>query len=234
MSGRQARVLVVEDEENIRQLVVLGLRYEGFEVAGAVDGKDALAQVAGFRPELIVLDVALPDLSGFEVCRRLRARGDEVPVVFLTARKALEDKLTGLTIGGDDYLTKPFSLHELHARIRVVLRRMRSDPETAQDRLRVADVELDGDTHEVWRAGTPLQLTATEFRLLRFLLANAGRVVSKAQILDDVWEYDFNGTAAIVETYIYYLRRKLDKLGPPLIHTVRGVGYSLRPPVEPS
>jgi two-component system, OmpR family, response regulator len=181
MSGRSVRVLVVEDEdeESIRRLVVLGLRYEGFEV-----------------------------------CRRLRADDDQVPVVFLTARTAIEDKLTGLTIGGDDYLTKPFSPHELHARIR----------------LRVADVELDGDTHGAWRAGMPLRLTAKEFRLLRFLMANAGWVVSEAPILDDVWEYEFDGTGAIVETYIYYLRRKLDRLGGPLIRTVRGVGYSLRPP----
>jgi two-component system OmpR family response regulator len=234
MSGRSARVLVVEDEESIRQLVVLGLRYEGFEVAAAVDGKDALAQVTRFRPELIVLDVVLPDLSGFEVCRRLRADRDPVPVVFLTARKGIEDKLTGLTIGGDDYLTKPFSLHELHARIRVVLRRTRPDPQPVRDRLRVADLELDGDTHQVWRAGTPLRLTAKEFRVLRFLMANAGRVVSKAQILDHVWEYEFDGTGAIVETYVYYLRRKLDQLGPPLIRTVRGAGYSLRPPGERS
>jgi two-component system, OmpR family, response regulator len=223
-----ARVLVVDDEEAIRDLVAIGLRYEGFEVTTAASGHSALEQAERFRPDLIVLDVMLPDLDGFEVSRRLQAAGARAPIVFLTARKAMEDKLTGLTIGGDDYVTKPFSLQELHARVRVVLRRTR--PATVEAaRLRAADVELDDEAHEAWRAGRRLELTPTEFRLLRYLAANAGRVLSKAQILDHVWDYSFDGSGAIVETYVYYLRKKLDALGPPLIRTVRGVGYTLRP-----
>jgi len=220
-------VLVVEDDESIRDLVVMGIRYEGCDVAASAGGQAALSEAASFMPDLIVLDVMLPDVDGFEVCRRLRAAGCAAPIVFLTARRGLDDKLTGLSIGGDDYLTKPFSLQELLARIRVILRRCGQADQTPR-RLRAADVELDEETYEAWRAGTPLRLTATEFRLLRYLMANAGRVVSKDQILDQVWNYGFDGTGAIVETYVYYLRRKLEVLGPPLIHTVRGVGYSLR------
>ncbi len=230
-SNDSARVLVVDDEPNITDLVTTALRYEGFEVASAHDGREALAAVDSFRPDLIVLDVMLPDLDGFEVQRRLLDRGRPTPVVFLTARDATEDKVRGLTIGGDDYVTKPFSLDELVARIRSVLRRVRGSAPVA-DRLRFADLEMDEDAHEVWRGGRSIELTATEFSLLRFLLMNPRRVLSKAQILDHVWHYDFGGDPAIVETYISYLRKKVDAVEPHLIHTVRGVGYVLRLPPE--
>jgi two-component system, OmpR family, response regulator len=223
----EARILVVDDEAYITDLVRMALRYEGFEVATAATGQEALTVAGAFRPDLVVLDIMLPDMEGLEVCRRLRADA-EVPVVFLTARDATEDKVAGLTVGGDDYVTKPFSLEELVARIRAVLRRTR--PEPSPGRLAFADLELDEDTHEVWRQGAPIQLTATEFKLLRYLVRNARRVVSKAQILDSVWHYDFGGNDNIVETYVSYLRRKVDRFRPPLIHTVRGVGYSLRLP----
>jgi two-component system OmpR family response regulator len=229
--GGPARVLVVDDESNITDLVSTALRYEGFDVATAHDGRQALSAVETFRPDLVVLDVMLPDLDGFEVQRRLLDRGRPLPVVFLTARDATEDKVRGLTIGGDDYVTKPFSLEELVARIRSVLRRVqRSTPAT--DRLRFADLEMDEDTHEVWRGDRAIDLTATEFSLLRYLLMNPRRVLSKAQIVDRVWEYDFGGDPAIVETYISYLRKKVDAEEPHLIHTVRGVGYTLRLPRE--
>lgn len=224
----KTKVLVVDDEPNITDLVATTLRYEGFDVQAAADGRSALALTETFRPDLIVLDVMLPDLDGFEVVRRLRNERCAVPVLFLTARDAVEDRVRGLTTGGDDYLTKPFSLEELVARARAILRRMEHAPETAK--LAFADLELDEDTHEVWRAGMPLELTATEFNLLRYLLANARRVVSKTQILDHVWNYDFGGDANIVETYVSYLRKKVDAVDPPLIHTIRGVGYSLRLP----
>jgi two-component system OmpR family response regulator len=227
----QARVLVVDDESNITDLVTTALRYEGFEVASAHDGREALAAVDSFRPDLIVLDVMLPDLDGFEVQRRLLDRGRPTPVVFLTARDATEDKVRGLTIGGDDYVTKPFSLEELVARIRSVLRRVQGSA-PVDHRLRFADLEMDEDAHEVWRGGRSIELTATEFSLLRFLLINPRRVLSKAQILDHVWHYDFGGDPAIVETYISYLRKKVDAVEPHLIHTVRGVGYVLRLPPE--
>jgi two-component system OmpR family response regulator len=222
------RVLVVDDEEYITDLVGTALGYEGFEVDVAGSGRQALLEASSFRPDLIVLDVMLPDLDGLEVCRRLRSEGARVPVIFLTARDASEDAVKGLTVGGDDYVTKPFSLQELIARVRAVLRRTRPDP--AGTRLVCADLVLDEDSHEVERAGVPVDLTATEFKLLRYLLVNAGRVLSKAQILDHVWRYDFNGNDNVVETYISYLRKKVDALGPPLIHTLRGVGYTLRPP----
>ncbi len=228
-SNDSARVLVVDDEPNITDLVTTALRYEGFEVASAHDGREALAAVDSFRPDLIVLDVMLPDLDGFEVPRRLLDRGRPTPVVFLTARDATEDKVRGLTIGGDDYVTKPFSLDELVARIRSVLRRVRGSAPVA-DRLRFADLEMDEDAHEVWRGGRSIELTATEFSLLRFLLMNPRRVLSKAQILDHVWNYDFRGDDNIVESYISYLRRKVDNVQPRLIHTLRGVGYVLRKP----
>ncbi|HEY7761740.1 MAG TPA: response regulator transcription factor [Actinomycetota bacterium] len=230
-SHDSARVLVVDDESNITDLVTTALRYEGFEVASAHDGREALAAVDSFRPDLIVLDVMLPDLDGFEVQRRLLDRGRPTPVVFLTARDATEDKVRGLTIGGDDYVTKPFSLEELVARIRSVLRRVQGSAPVA-DRLRFADLEMDEDAHEVWRGGRSIELTATEFSLLRFLLMNPRRVLSKAQILDHVWHYDYGGDPAIVETYISYLRKKVDAVEPHLIHTVRGVGYVLRLPPE--
>jgi two-component system OmpR family response regulator len=227
----RARVLVVDDEAYITDLVATALRYEGFEVASAANGRDALALVESFRPELIVLDVMLPDLDGFDVQRKLLDRGRRVPVLFLTARDATEDKVRGLTIGGDDYVTKPFSLEELVARIRAILRRSRgSGP--APERLRFADLEMDEESHEVWRQGDVVDLTATEYNLLRFLLSNPRRVLSKSQILDHVWNYDFGGDSSIVETYISYLRKKVDGREPRLIHTVRGVGYVLRLPPE--
>ena len=225
------RVLVVDDEPAIADLVRTALRYEGFDVATAGNGHDVLTMVESFRPDLIVLDVMLPDLDWFEVQRRLADRGRRIPVLFLTARDATEDKVRGLTIGGDDYVTKPFSLEELIARIRAVLRRA-GEAGSAESRLRFEDLEMDEDTHEVWRAGRPLELTPTEFNLLRFMLVNPRRVLSKDQILDHVWHYDFGGDASIVETYISYLRKKIDVTTPHLIQTVRGVGYALRLPKE--
>jgi two-component system OmpR family response regulator len=224
------RVLVVDDEPNISDLVATVLRYEGFEVEVAATGRRALRAVAEFDPALIVLDVMLPDLDGFEVHRRLTAEGRTAPVLFLTARDATEDKVRGLTIGGDDYVTKPFSLEELIARIRAVLRRAGGGEGGGSERLRFEDLEMDEDTHEVWRGGTTIELTPTEYNLLRFLLENPRRVLSKDQILDHVWNYDFGGDASIVETYISYLRKKVDGLEPRVIHTVRGVGYVLRLP----
>jgi two-component system OmpR family response regulator len=226
-----ARVLVVDDEAYITDLIATALRYEGFEVASAANGRDALALVESFRPDLIVLDIMLPDFDGFEVQRRLTDRGRPAPVLFLTARDSTEDKVRGLTVGGDDYVTKPFSLEELIARIRAILRRARGAGSDSE-RLRFADLEMDEDTHEVRRGGQAVELTATEFNLLRFMLANPRRVLSKGQILDHVWHYDFDGDSSIVETYISYLRKKVDGQEPPLIHTVRGVGYVLRLPPE--
>jgi two-component system, OmpR family, response regulator len=225
------RVLVVDDEAYITDLVATALRYEGFDVASAASGRDALGLVETFRPDLIVLDILLPDFDGFEVQRRLTDRGRPAPVLFLTARDSTEDKVRGLTVGGDDYVTKPFSLEELIARIRAILRRARG-ARSELERLKFADLEMDEDTHEVRRGGHPIELTATEFNLLRFLLANPRRVLSKGQILDHVWHYDFGGDSSIVETYISYLRKKVDAQEPPLIHTVRGVGYVLRLPPE--
>jgi two-component system OmpR family response regulator len=220
------RVLVVDDEENIRFLLDVALRHLGFEVEVAANGRDAIAAVSASRPDVLVLDVMLPDLDGFEVCRRIRSEGNRTPVLFLTARDATEDKVRGLTIGGDDYVEKPFSLEELVARIRAVLRRAGfSQPEAV---LRCADLELDDDAHRVIRGGSDVALSPTEYKLLRYLLVNQGRVLSKSQILDHVWEYDFGGDAGVVETYVSYLRRKLDRAEPRLIHTVRGIGYTLR------
>jgi two-component system, OmpR family, response regulator len=230
-TGPEARVLVVDDERYITDLVATALRYEGFEVETAATGREALSLVDSFRPELVVLDIMLPDLDGFEVQRKLVDRGGRVPVLFLTARDATEDKVRGLTIGGDDYVTKPFSLEELIARIRAVLRRAGKGPGETE-RLRFADLEMDEETHEVRRAGQPIELTATEFNLLRFLLSNPRRVLSKGQILDHVWNYDFGGDSSIVETYVSYVRKKVDGREPRLIHTVRGVGYVLRLPPE--
>ncbi|HUF59817.1 MAG TPA: response regulator transcription factor [Actinomycetota bacterium] len=227
--GDRVRVLVVDDEANITELVATALRYEGFEVSTAGDGSSALALVESFRPHVIVLDVMLPDLDGFEVQRRLVERGQRAPVLFLTARDATEDKVHGLTIGGDDYVTKPFSLEELVARIRAVLRRA-GGIDAATERLRFEDLEMNEDTHEVWRGEREIDLTPTEFGLLRLLLSNPRRVLSKSQILDHVWQYDFGGDASIVETYISYLRKKVDVEEPRLIHTVRGVGYVIRLP----
>jgi two-component system OmpR family response regulator len=229
----KARILVVDDEPNITELVSMALRYEGFEVAVAADGRSALARATTFRPHLMVLDVMLPDLDGFGVLRRIRADGQPVSVVFLTARDATEDKVNGLTLGGDDYVTKPFSVEELVARVRAVLRRSNGGGSAGSSRLSFADLEMDEDTREVWRGDERIELTATEFKLLRYLMLNARRVLSKSQILDHVWQYDFGGDANVVETYISYLRKKVDKVEPRLIHTVRGVGYTLRVPAGP-
>jgi two-component system OmpR family response regulator len=221
------RVLVVDDEPSIVDAVATSLRYEGFEVDEATSGRAALASAQERPPDLIVLDVMLPDLDGLEVTRRLRADGIRVPILFLTARDAIEDKVAGLTVGGDDYVTKPFSLAEVVARVRAILRRAGLDDD-GDGRLRFADVEMDEELHEVWRAGVAIQLTATEFSLLRFFLLNPRRVLSKTQILDHVWHYDFGGDPNVVETYVSYLRKKLDGAGPPLIQTIRLVGYALR------
>ena len=223
-----ARILVVDDEPYITDLLGAALRFEGFTVDTAATGSEALALAAQERHDLVLLDVMLPDVTGTEVCRRLRAQGVRMPVLFLTARDATEDKVGGLSVGGDDYVTKPFSLDELVARIHAVLRR--TAPNGNDGRLAFLDLEMDEETHEVWRQGTLIDLTATEFNLLRYLLENARRVLSKSEILDRVWNYDFEGDPNIVETYISYLRKKVDCFEPPLIHTIRGVGYSLRLP----
>jgi two-component system OmpR family response regulator len=227
----EARLLVVDDEPNIRELLSASLRYAGFEVATAADGQQALMLAESFRPDLLVLDVMMPGLDGFGVVSRMRQSGRHTPVLFLTARDAAEDKVSGLTLGGDDYVTKPFSLDEVIARIRAVLRRtVGAQQATAAPRLSFADIELDEESHEVIKAGTLISLSPTEFKLLRYLMANAGRVLSKAQILDHVWNYDFNGEANVVESYISYLRRKIDTTEPRLLQTIRGVGYTLRLP----
>jgi two-component system OmpR family response regulator len=223
------QILVVDDEPSIVDAVATTLRYEGYDVRQATTGRAALNAAQDSPPDLIVLDVMLPDLDGLEVTRRLRADGIRVPILFLTARDSVEDKVAGLTLGGDDYVTKPFSLAELVARARAILRRTHGEPES-EGTLRFADVVLDEDTREVWRAGTRVHLTATEFNLLRFFMLNPRRVLSKSQILDNVWHYDFDGDGSVVETYVSYLRKKLEKLGPPLLHTVRLVGYALREP----
>ncbi|MFC4592158.1 response regulator transcription factor [Sphaerisporangium corydalis] len=226
----EARLLVVEDDPNILELLAASLRFAGFEVTPAGSGAQAVESAQRRRPDLIVLDVMLPDMDGFDVVRRLRGGGAHTPVVFLTARDATEDKIRGLTLGGDDYVTKPFSLEEVIARIRAVLRRTAGDPMAPPPRMTFADIELDEESHEVWRHGTVVPLSPTEFKLLRYFMANAGRVLSKAQILDHVWDYDFRGDAGIVESYVSVLRRKIDNSTPRLIHTLRGVGYVLRTP----
>ena len=224
-----ARLLVVEDEPNILELLSASLRYAGFDVVTAAAGTEAVQAAQRHRPDLIVLDVMLPDMDGFDVIRRLRGGGARIPVVFLTARDATEDKIRGLTLGGDDYVTKPFSLEELVARIRSILRRT-GEAEPESSRLVFEDIELDEDAHEVRRGDTVVDLTATEYRLLRYLMLNPRRVLTRAQLLEHVWDYDFNGDARVLETYVSYLRKKLDAHGPSLIHTVRGVGYALRQP----
>jgi two-component system OmpR family response regulator len=220
------RLLLVDDELHLRSMLEAALRHSGFDVHAVESGREALDAVGPVEPDLVVLDVMLPDLDGFEVCRRWRQEGRRTPVVFLTARDATEDKVRGLTTGGDDYLVKPFSLEELVARIQAVLRRTGGGRPDAV--VRCADLVLDDDAHRVTRAGTEVSLSPTEFNLLRFLLANQGRVLSKAQILDHVWNYDFGGDGGVVETYVGYLRRKVDHVDPRLIHTIRGVGYVLR------
>ena len=221
------RLLLVEDEDNLRSMLTAALRHNGFDVAEAADGTAGYDAAVGTEHDLVILDVMLPDIDGFEVCKRLRATGNRVPVLFLTARDATEDKVRGLTLGGDDYLVKPFSLEELVARIRALLRRSGLTRE-ATTTLTYADLEMDDDAHQVRRAGEELALSPTEYNLLRYFMLNPGRVLSKAQILDRVWNYDFGGDGGIVETYIGYLRRKVDAMEPKLIHTVRGVGYTLR------
>ncbi len=228
----KGRVLVVDDEPNITDLVAMALRYEGFEVDVAATGRGALDAARSKPSNLIVLDVMLPDVDGFEVARQLSFSGHRVPILFLTARDATEDKIRGLTIGGDDYVTKPFSLEELIARVHAVLRR--SEGASGEiNRLEFADLVMDLDTQEVWRGEEPIELTATEYRLLRYLMLNPRRVLTRGQILDHVWDYDFGGDARVLETYISYLRKKLDNVEPHLIHTVRGTGYSLRLAPQP-
>ncbi|WP_246063592.1 MULTISPECIES: response regulator transcription factor [Nonomuraea] len=229
----EARLLIVEDDPNILELLAASLRFAGFDVTTAKSGLDAVAAVQRHRPDLVVLDVMLPDLDGFEIVRRLRGGGLRTPVVFLTARDETEDKIRGLTIGGDDYVTKPFSLEEVIARIHAVLRRTSGEPQSAPPRLTFADIELDEESHEVWRGGNAVALSPTEFKLLRYFMTNAGRVLSKPQILDHVWDYDFRGEVGIVESYVSVLRRKIDNRSPRLIHTLRGVGYVLRLPPSP-
>ncbi|MDR2380026.1 MAG: response regulator transcription factor [Bifidobacteriaceae bacterium] len=229
------KLLIVDDEPNIRDLLATSLKFAGFTVTTAVTGGEAVAAVFEDKPDLIVLDVMLPDMDGFTVTHRLRERGEHIPVLFLTARDDTDDKVHGLTVGGDDYVTNPFSIEEVVARIKAVLRRTNPAPEADDAILRVGDVELDEDSHEVRRAGIEVELSPTEFKLLRYLMANAGRVLSKAQILDHVWDYGWSGEGGIVESYVSYLRRKLDvrpdgQLLEPLIQTRRGVGYMIRAP----
>jgi two-component system OmpR family response regulator len=227
ITARKQRILVVDDEPSIVDAVATSLRYEGFDVEQAADGRRALELAQENPPDLIVLDVMLPDLDGLEVTRRLRGDGVRVPVLFLTARDSLDDKVAGLTVGADDYVTKPFALVEVIARVHAILRRTGAEDEE-EGVLRFADLELNENSHEVTRAGHPIRLTATEFNLLRYFMLNPRRVLSKSQILDHVWHYDFGGDGNVVETYVSYLRKKTNRFGSPLIHTIRLVGYSLR------
>ncbi len=227
-------VLAVDDEEHITELIAMALGFQGFEVDRAASGREALAAIGRRRPDLIVLDVMLPDLDGFEVARRLRqteGAGTRVPIIFLTARDTTQDKIEGLRLGSDDYVTKPFSIEELVERVKAVLRRS-SGAGPGEHRLSYADLELDEETRDVWRQGKLITLTVTEFKLLHYLLANARKVLTRDQILEQVWDYTFAGNASVLETYISYLRHKIDDVDPPLIHTVRGVGYTLRLPPE--
>jgi two-component system OmpR family response regulator len=227
--GSPVRVLVVDDEVNIAELISMALRYEGWAITTAHTGTKAVREAKDHRPDAIVLDVMLPDIDGFEVLRRIRANQPDVPVLFLTARDAVEDRVAGLTAGGDDYVTKPFSIEELVARLRGLMRRAGARRVEDANVLTVGDLELDEDSHEVRRGGDEIFLTATEFELLRFLMRNPRRVMSKAQILDRVWNYDFGGQANVVELYISYLRKKIDVGRAPMIHTMRGAGYVLKP-----
>ena len=230
--GGAIRVLVVDDEPTLSDLLSMALRYEGWEVRTAGDGMTAVRHAREFRPDAIVLDVMLPDVDGVEVLRRVRADTPEVPVLFLTARDAVEDRVAGLTAGGDDYVTKPFSLEELVARLRGLLRRAGMTAAQRSSELVVGDLVLDEDAHEVRRGDRQIELTATEFELLRYLMRNPRRVLSKAQILDRVWNYDFGGQSNVVELYVSYLRKKIDAGHSSMIHTVRGAGYVLRPAAE--
>ncbi len=227
--GSPPRVLVVDDEKNLTELLAMAMRYEGWEVSVAHTGRTAVEQARAVVPDAIVLDLMLPDFDGLEVMRRVRQRQPHVPVLFLTARDAVEDRVTGLTAGGDDYVTKPFSLEEVVARVRALLRRAGASARTSTSTLVVGDLELDEDSHEVRRGGDEISLTATEFELLRYLMRNPRRVLSKAQILDRVWSYDFGGQSNVVELYISYLRKKIDAGREPMIHTMRGAGYVLKP-----
>ncbi|ATW49393.1 DNA-binding response regulator [Streptomyces peucetius subsp. caesius ATCC 27952] len=227
--GSPVRVLVVDDEASLSELLSMALRYEGWEVRSAGDGAAAVRTVRGFRPDAVVLDVMLPDMDGLAVLGRLRREVPDVPVLFLTARDAVEDRIAGLTAGGDDYVTKPFSLEEVVARLRGLIRRSGTAAVRSESLLAVGDLTLDEDSHEVTRGGESIHLTATEFELLRYLMRNPRRVLSKAHILDRVWSYDFGGQANVVELYISYLRRKLDAGRPPMIHTRRGAGYLIKP-----
>jgi two-component system OmpR family response regulator len=229
----EAKVLVVDDEPMIVELLTVSLRYQGFEVESAADGAAGLDKARSFRPDALILDVMMPGMDGFGMLRRLRADGIGAPVLFLTARDDVSDKVTGLTLGADDYVTKPFSLEEVVARLRVILRRSGHSAEEVQSkRITFADIELDDDTHEVWKAGDPVALSPTEFTLLRYFMVNAGTVLSKPRILDHVWRYDFGGDVGVVESYVSYLRRKVDTGPQRLIHTLRGVGYVMREPRE--
>ncbi|MBV8464131.1 MAG: response regulator transcription factor [Acidimicrobiales bacterium] len=224
-----ARILVVDDEPNIAELLSAALSFEGYQVGVASTGAEAIEQVRTFRPNLVMLDVMLPDFDGTEVCRRLRNQGEQMPIVFLTARDATQEKVEGLSMG-DDYVTKPFSIEELMARVGAILRRAGEVAAADTATVQFADLTMNVDTHEVWRADQPVDLTATEFNLLRYLLENARRVISKSELLDNVWGFEFRGDPNIVETYISYLRKKIDDREPPLIHTIRRVGYTLRLP----
>src|SRR5215510_665268 len=228
--GERVRVLVVDDEVALTDLLSMALRYEGWQIRAVATGSAAVRVAKQFQPDAVILDVMLPDFDGLEIMRRLRAQDPNLPVLFLTARDAVEDRVAGLTAGGDDYVTKPFSLEELVARLRGLMRRAGARRAESSALLTVGDLELDEDSHEVRRAGDEISLTATEFELLRFLMRNPKRVLSKAQILDRVWNYDFGGQANVVELYISYLRKKIDAGRDPLIHTVRGIGYVLKPP----
>ncbi|MFZ0529322.1 MAG: response regulator transcription factor [Propionicimonas sp.] len=230
--GTAIRVLTVDDETSLTELLSMALRYEGWEVSTAASGLAAVKTAREVRPDAIVLDMMLPDFDGLEVMRRIRAEQPDVPVIFLTAKDALDDRIGGLTAGGDDYVTKPFSLEELVARLRALLRRSGATTLRNESQLVVGDLTLDEDSHEVTRAGELINLTATEFELLRYLMRNPRRVLSKAQILDRVWNYDFGGQANVVELYISYLRKKIDANHPPMIHTMRGAGYVLKPATE--
>lgn len=222
------RILVVDDEDNVSYLIASALKLAGYETMTCATGTGAVEEVARSSPHLVVLDVGLPDIDGFEVLRRIRVGGSSVPVLFVTARQATTDRVRGLTSGGDDYIVKPFELEELVARVQAVLRRAGHQQQSS--RLEVGDLALDQDSHRVWRGGAEVQLSATEFNLLRVLMANAGRVVTRDQILDSVWQYDFNGETTIIESFISNVRRKVDYPDTKLIHTVRGVGYSIREP----
>jgi two-component system OmpR family response regulator len=228
MADHGRRVLVVDGEPNVADLIALALRDDGFTIEKADSGRAALTAIARFKPDLVILEVALPDLSGLDLLRRLSAESSRLPAIFLTARAATEDKVNGLAVGADDYMTKPFQVAELVARVRVVLRRHAIA--ASDDVLRTADLELDQGTHEVRRGGELIELTHTEYRMLRYLLVNAGRVVTRSQIVDHIWSQGFGGHSHVIETYISYLRRKVDRPGPPLIRTVRGLGYVIRPP----